>query len=125
MSTIDLYTNDYIGELETTLIEKDNQGNIVSKVRLFSGSFDEILNFIPYDDSSHHESVMYLYNTEIQDWGKDYSLVTRLQEFYTQLVSIENAVIAAEYFIDEYNAMKQICLSTLQNGNRLYIKLYV
>ncbi len=124
MTTIDLYTNGYLGELETTLIEKDNQENIVFKLRLFSAIFSEFLDFIPYDGSSHHESIMYLFNTEVNDWGKDFSLAPRVQEFYDQLLLIESQAVEDGLMIDEYNALKQICLSTLQNNNKLYIKMY-
>jgi hypothetical protein len=124
MTTIDLYTNGYLGELETTLIEKDNQGNIVFKLRLFSAIFNEFLGFIPYDGTNHHESVMYLCNTEINNWGKDFSLAPRVQEFYDQLVLIESQATVDGFMIEEYNALKQICISTLANNNQLYIKLY-
>jgi hypothetical protein len=124
MTTIDLYTNGYLGELETTLIEKDNQGNIVFKLRLFSAIFDEFLCFIPYDGTNHHESVMYLCNTEINNWGKDFSLAQRVQEFYDQLLLIESQALEDGMMINEYNALKQICLSTIEHNNKLYIKMY-
>jgi len=124
MTTIDLYTEKYLGELETILIEKNSSGNIVFKIRLFSAIFESILDYIPYEGNSHHESVIYLFHTGVKNWGDDFSLANRLEEFYDQLLSIAKNRNIDENYIDEYKALKQICLSTLQNRNNLYVKLY-
>lgn len=119
MQTIDLYTQNYLGELETTLIQKNSSNQIVYELRLFSADFNSIIEWLPFNQNSHTESVVYLYNMNL-DWGINYTLITRLQEFYNQLMSITNQVHSLDLPI--LDALKQICQSALQNGNRLFIK---
>ena len=53
MIKIDLYSNGYLGELETTLIEKNNSNQIIFGLRMFSADFSSIVNWIPFDTNSH------------------------------------------------------------------------
>jgi hypothetical protein len=121
MIQIDLYTENYMGELETTLIEKNNSNQIIFELRMFSADFSSIVNWIPFDTNSHNESLVYLYNMDM-DFADDFTEIKRLQEFYNQLLSISNQVQPHPLGIADLDSLKQICLSTLQNENRLFIK---
>jgi hypothetical protein len=50
MTQIDLYTPHYLGQLETTLVEKDSSNNIVFKVKLSTGDFGGIIDWIPFNE---------------------------------------------------------------------------
>ena len=55
MIKIDLYTKYYLGELETTLIEKNSSNQILFEVILYDYHFNKILSLIPlgqYDSDS-------------------------------------------------------------------------
>lgn len=121
MIQIDLYTENYLGELETTLIEKNNSNQIIFELRMFSADFSSIVNWIPFDTNSHTESLVYQYNMDM-DFGNDFTEVKRLQEFYNQLLSINNQIQPHPLGLFDYDSLKQICLSTLQNGHKLFIK---
>ncbi len=122
MINIDLYTANYLGELESTIIEKNNADEIVSMVRLFSADFNSIIDWIPYDESSNHESLVYLFNTNL-DWGDNFDQILRLQEFYDQLIIITNQVPPHPLGLPVLDSLKQICSSALQNGNELFVKI--
>lgn len=119
MTTTDLYSDIYLGELETTIIEKNSLGEIISELRLCSGDFGSIVELIPFNQSSNIESIVYLYNMDL-NWGIDFTQITRIQEFYDQLISISNQVNTI--YLPALNALKQIFLSTIQNNNILFIK---
>lgn len=120
MTTIDLSNINPYGLMETILIEKNPSKEIVFKVKLFSGTFSNIVNWIPFNLSSNIDSLIYLLNTDLY-FASDYTMINRLQEFYNQLLSINEHIDTT--VIDEYNAIKQICESALQNGNFLFLKL--
>ena len=121
MTIIDLYTQNYLGELETTLIEKNNSNQIVFKLKMYSADFNSIIDWIPFDINSHIESVVYLYNMDM-DFGNDFTEIKRLQEFYDQLLVISNLVPSHPLGLADLDSLKQICLSAIQNGNKLFIK---
>jgi hypothetical protein len=54
------------------------------------------------------------------DFGLEYTQILRLQEFYNQLTSITNQV--PPLMLPVLDAIKQICQSGLQHGNRVFIK---
>lgn len=122
MTIIDLYTEHYLGQPETTLVEKNSSNQTVFKVRLFSADFSSIVDWIPLNQNSNHESVVYLYNTNL-DWGSELTQIIRIQEFYDQLIAITNLVQPHPLGLPDLNSIKQICQSALQNGNRLFIQL--
>ena len=122
MIQIDLYTQNYLGELETTLIEKNNLNQVVFELRMFSADFSSIIDWIPYGVSSHNESLVFLLNTDM-NFGNDFSEIKRLQEFYDQLLIISNQILPHPLGLPDLNSLLQICNSTLQHGNRLFIKI--
>lgn len=77
MIQIDLYTQNYLGELETTLIEKNNQNQIVFELRIFSADFISIIDWIPYTLDSHIESLIYLINVD-ESFGNDFTLLRKV-----------------------------------------------
>jgi len=119
MNKIDLYSSKYEGESETFLRERTSTGMLVFEVHLFSADFSSIMDWIPFDSMTDINSVIYNFNVNL-DWGTDESECERLQEFYDQLIAINNIIPNEE--MDVYNAIKQICQSALQNGNKLYYK---
>lgn len=121
MQTIDLYTQNYLGELETTLIEKNNQNQIVFELRMFSADFISIVDWISFTIDTHTESLVYLINVD-ESFGNDFTEIKRLQEFFDQLTMITNQVLPHPLGLEDLVSLKQICQSTLQNGNRLFIK---
>ena len=121
MILIDLYSRRYTGELEAILIEKDSSDNILFQVKLFQADFSVIVDWIPYDAASSPDNLALILNTNL-DWGEDFSEVIRLQEFYHQLLLVINYIDPND--LEVFNSIRNICESTIQNGNRLFIKLY-
>lgn len=121
MIQIDIYTQNYLGELETTLVEKNSLNQIVFELRMFSADFISIVDWIPFTIDSHNQSLVYLINSD-KDFGNDFTEIKRLQEFYDQLTLISNLVLPHPLGLEDLVSLKQICLSALQNGDRLFIK---
>ncbi|PWK77677.1 hypothetical protein LX99_02557 [Mucilaginibacter oryzae] len=120
MILVDLYTENYIGELEAVLVEMNWSDQIIYELKLFQADFNSIVDWIPYNETSHSENLVRILNLDLK-WGADFSQVTRLQEFYDQLVMIENDYNSED--AEVYHAIKDICWSTLQHNNRLFIKI--
>lgn len=119
MQIIDLYTQNYLGELQIVLQEKSNN-QILFKVILLDYHFNEILNLIP-NGSYHPESVIDNFYKCTGYYDNEWEC-KRKQEFLDQLNAINASNISSD-FVDAYNAIKQICLSTINNNNKLYIEL--
>jgi len=119
MITIDLYSEHYEGELEAVLIEKDGADNIVYEVRLFQADFSGIIDWIPYDETSDPENLVRLLNIT-NNYGSEFSLVVRFQEFYEQLLTIVNNLDPSD--LQVYSAIKSICESAIEHDNRLFIR---
>jgi hypothetical protein len=118
MSILNLYTG-YEGCTELILKEKNDTNQIISEVHLLDFHFYEILSLIPlgqYDS----ESVMYNY-FQCKGWHEQDWEATKKEEFIAQLYLIENKV--APNLLAIYNAIKQICLSSIQNKSKLFINL--
>jgi len=120
MILVDLYSEKYEGELEAILIEKDDSDQIMYKLRLFQADFNIIIDWIPYNETSHPENLVRLINIDLY-WGQDFSQILRLQEFYDQLLLVATQI--DPFDLNIFNAIKNICESTLCNKNRLFIKL--
>ncbi len=119
MIKIDLYKKYYLGELETTLIEKNSSNQILFEVILYDYHFNKILSLIPlgqYDS----DSVMYNYFNKSGWYDKNWEC-ERVQEFLDQLNTISNLV--SNDFLESFNAVKKICESVISHNNRLYIEL--
>ncbi|KIX22048.1 hypothetical protein SY27_05100 [Flavobacterium sp. 316] len=121
MQTIDLYTQHYLGELQIILQEKSNN-QILFKVILLDYHFNEILNLIP-NGNYHPESLINNFY-KCTGYYDDEWECKRKQEFLDQLNAININNISSD-FVDAYNAIKQICLSAINNNNnnKLYIEL--
>jgi hypothetical protein len=118
MSTIDLYTENYLGELSITLREKSYNQTIL-EVILLDFHFKEILSLIPLGQY-HPESVMYNY-FRCEGWYGGEWECKRKQEFSDQLIAISNSIPSDLQSV--YDAIKQICLSAVSNNNNLFIEL--
>ena len=118
MKTINLYLG-YEGYSELVLREKTTNNQIIFEVRMLDFHFNEVLSLIQLGQY-HTESVMYNYFT-CEGWHNGEWECKRVQEFYNQLLSINNLPNEA-VLSDALEALKQICNSTLQNGNRLFIE---
>lgn len=117
MTTIDLYTSKYDGESEVFLRERTSLGEVVFEVHLFAADFSSIMGWIQFDSLSDPDSVIFNFNVDM-NWGIQESECKRLQEFYDQLQSISSSVVPEDTIV--YNAICDICLSAIQNGNKLY-----
>lgn len=118
MQTIDLYSI-YEGYQAIELTQETAANEIVFKVQLLAFHFEEVLSLIPpgiYDS----ESVVKNY-FQSSGWHEGKWESKRTQEFYDQLISI-NDIVPIDYS-SVYDAIKQICNSALQSGNRLFIEL--
>ena len=120
MTIIDLYSDLYLGDSETILIERNSSNEVIFKVRLSTASFNGILSWIPFNENSNPQSMVYINNMNFSFGERDFELVERLQEFYNQLIDITSQVHSLDLPI--LNALKQISQSTLQNGNKLFVK---
>jgi hypothetical protein len=119
MQTIDLYTQYYLGESQIILQEKSNN-QILFKVILLDYHFNKILSMIPLGQY-HPDSIMYNYFQK-DGWYDDEWECKRKQEFLDQLNAINIGNLSSD-FIDAYNAIKQTCVSAINNNNKLYIEL--
>ncbi|AYN03375.1 MULTISPECIES: hypothetical protein [unclassified Flavobacterium] len=120
MKTIDLSTINPYGLTEAILIEKKVTNEIVFKVKIFNTSFNKIVDWVPLHSNSNVNSLVYLLNTDLY-FASEFTKINQLQEFFDQLLSINEHIDST--IIEEYNAIKQICESALQNGNSLFLKL--
>lgn len=118
MKIINLYTG-FEGYSELVLKEKENSNQIIFEVHLLDFHFNEILSLIPLGQY-HDESVMYNF-FKAEGWHDGDWECKRKQEFYDQLVVVEANV--PQYLLDVYNAIKQICFSSIQNGSKLFFEL--
>lgn len=119
MQTIDLYSQYYLGESQIILLEKNNN-QILFKAILFDYHFNKILSMIPLGQY-HPDSVIYNYFQKV-GWSDDEWECKRKQEFFDQLNAINLNSIPSD-FVDAYLAIKQICVSAINNNNKLYIEL--
>jgi hypothetical protein len=120
MITIDLYTENYLGELETILVEKNINGKIVTKLKLFSADFSSIIGWIPFNEFSDQNSVVYLFNMDL-NWASELIEITQIQDFYYQLQHIPEE--AHPLGLPVLNSLKNICKSVIENGNKLFIEI--
>ncbi|SDD63265.1 hypothetical protein SAMN05216464_102125 [Mucilaginibacter pineti] len=118
MQTIDLYS-DYEGYAEVVLTEETSSDEIILKVQLLGFHFDEILSLIPFGEYDP-DSVINNY-FKASGWHDGKWECKRIQEFYDQLVKLNDAVPLN--YLNILNALKQICSSSLQNKNKLFIDL--
>jgi hypothetical protein len=105
--------------------EREESEKLVFEVEFWSGYFGMILDLYPYYKGLPSESIIYKYcwSNEYGDevWGDDWNgevEVDRLEEFYGHL----KAIILPENLNAqrEYNAILEICESTIKNKNRLF-----
>lgn len=119
MQTIDLYSG---FEMDRELIFTERLSNqIILKVKLWYGYFDSIMRQIPLNANMHPDSITYNWQKIVGFYDEELWECKRVQEFYTQLLSINNLPNEAG-LSGALDALKQICNSTLQNGNRLFIE---
>jgi hypothetical protein len=117
MKILDLYKG-FEGYPEVILTEESTLPTVLFKIKLLEFHFTEVLSCIPLGQYDI-DSVMYNYLTS-SGWFDEKWECRRVQEFLTQLASVQN--LPTEY-IDVYDALKQICHSALNSGNKLFIEL--
>lgn len=117
MKNINLYSG-FEGYSELVLKEKNNT-QILFEVHLLDFHFNEVLALIPLGQY-HDESVMSNF-LKVEGWHNGQWECKRKQEFNDQLVLIENNV--PQDLLSVYNAIKQICVSSIQNNNKLFLEL--
>ena len=116
MQTIDLYSG-YEGYARVILTEESPSNEILFEVQLLSFHFDEILSLIPLGQYDL-DSVMNNY-FKVSGWHDDKWECKRIQEFYDQLIAVNNLV--PPVYANVHEALKQICNSALQNSSKLFI----
>jgi hypothetical protein len=121
MTTIDLTENINFASTDVMFIEKNINNNILFKLILTDADFEAVIDWIPFNETSNIDSLVYKYNTDYDYAHENFTQISRLQEFFDQLVAITNLVHID--FLSYLNALKEICNSALQNGNRLFIKI--
>jgi hypothetical protein len=107
---------------EVSLRERDLDGNIVFEVIMCDMPFEELI-YINFKDRNK-ESVIYKYcwtrEYEWESWAEDKEEeCERLVEFYEQIKMLKTEV--PEISIKEYDAIIEICESTIRNGNKLFL----
>lgn len=120
MIDIDLYS-DFIGELEIIFTERDSSNQILFKVDLWYAGFSSLMGFIPLHGDMDTDSLTYNWQKGIGFYDENLWELKRVQEFYDQLVNITNIPIQAQ-LDDVRNALLQICQSSLESGNKLFIQ---
>lgn len=118
MTIIDLYSQNYLGELSIILQEKNNS-QILFEVILYDYHFNKILSLIPLGQSDS-DSVMYNYFHK-SGWYDENWECERVQEFLDKLNTISNLV--PNDFLESFNAVKKIFESVISHHNCLFIEL--
>lgn len=120
MVKIDLYFP-YKGEIEIMFLEKDINEQVVFEVDLWYADFTSLMRYIPIISEPHPDGVLYNWQKGIGFFDEENWECTRVQEFYDQIVSINN-IPAAAGLDSVINALIQICQSVLTKGNKLFIE---
>jgi hypothetical protein len=120
MTTIDLYTG-FETDREMIFTEKSSSNQIIFKIKLWYGYFDSIMRLIPLSNNAHPDSIIYNWQKVQGFYDDEIWECKRVQEFYNQLLQI-NDFSSEINLSDALNALKQICLSTIQNRDRLFIE---
>ena len=117
MNNINLYSG-FEGYSELVLREK-NDNKILFEVHLLDFHFNEVLALIPLGQY-HEESVMFNF-FKVEGWHNGEWQCKRIQEFYNQLILIQTTI--PQNLEEVYDAIKQICSSTIQNNSKLFFEL--
>jgi hypothetical protein len=120
MTVIDLYTGFEI-DRELIFTEKSSSNQITFKLELWYGYFDSIMRLIPLNNNNHPDSIVYNWQKLEGFYDEEIWECKRIQEFYDQLLGIINFPNEAG-LNDALDALKQICQSSIQNENRLFIE---
>lgn len=119
MKKIDLYSG---FELDANIVFREQaiSDEIITEVELWYGYFDSIVRLIPIVEDPHPDSLIFQWYNHSGFFNHIEWECKRIEELYDQLRSVEEdiAVIDEEAYI----ALKQICISTMRNGNRLLIE---
>lgn len=100
--------------------EKTSEDEVVFELELWYGYFDIIVRLIPKVELMHPDSLIYNWFNVTGFYDRNEWECRRVKELYDQLLSIEGKVISEDR--GAYNAWKEICHSTIQNGNRLFVE---
>lgn len=110
---------------EVILREKDNMDNIIVELILATNPFDLIMNL--NNDFLNHSpaSTIYKYNYSreygMTGWASEKEeLIVDVKGFYNYLTENVNQV-DEKLFGKEYDEVKKICKSVIQNENKLYL----
>jgi hypothetical protein len=118
MKIIDLYIG-FEGYPEIILTEESIlPTTVLFKIKLLEFHFNEVLSCISLGEYDT-DSVIYNYFSS-SGWFDGKWECKRVQEFLTQLASVQN--LPTEYS-DVYDALNQIFHSALNSGNKLFIEL--
>lgn len=120
MINIDLYSN-FVGELEIIFTVRDLTNQILFKVDLWYADFSSLMGFLPFHGEMNTDSLTYNWQKGIGFYDEDLWELKRVQEFHDQLTNIANIPIQSGLH-DVRNALLQICQSSLQCGNKLFIQ---
>jgi len=105
--------------------ERTESGQLVFEVAFWSGYFGMILDLFADYKSLPSESIIYKFcwsdEYELDVWGDHWEgevEIDRLEEFYGHIKSIN--LTQGINAIKEYNAILEICESTIKNKNKLF-----
>lgn len=107
------------------LSEKDDHNNVIIELLLATNAFDLIMNLNNDYLNQIPESTVYKYNYsrdfECNTWAfEKEELIVDIDNFYDYLVKNKNHVDLT-LFGKEYEEVKNICKSVMENGNKLYL----
>lgn len=107
------------------LSEKDDHNNVIIELLLATNAFDLIMNLNNDYLNQIAESTVYKYNYsrdfECNTWAfEKEELIVDIDNFYDYLVKNKNHV-DLPLFGKEYEEVKNICKSVMENGNKLYL----
>ena len=118
MVQIDFYTG-FENDNEIVISEVASNGKVVTELHLWYGYFVGFLGYMPLNENMHSDSVLYNWQ-QSEGFYENKWQCKRAQEFYDQLSTIGDKIPSE--FQAPYIAIKQICESTLQNGNKFFIE---
>jgi hypothetical protein len=119
MKKIDFYTG-FEGENVMFFREKTQSDEITFELELWYGFFSSIVHLIPFVENMHPDGLMFNWYNHSGFYNYEEWECKRIQELYEQLLSIKDKVDSDDY--EAYNALKDICKSTIQSGNRLFVE---
>jgi hypothetical protein len=129
MEILDFYEG-FEGEPEITIIQKDKENNIITKLKLWDGYFSEIINLIEPNEKGYWEGVTLLYHVDLS-WLDEPWECDDVGLFLKQLESIDEKMLkegeeggVERASFEHLKKLKYILANALKSENTMIIERF-